>query len=66
MWSNFVKTGDPTPRRGDLKGDQERAALEDIGDIVWKPVTSTAAEVSQNYHYIWVLLFNCGYQSTYV
>jgi hypothetical protein len=65
MWSNFVKTGDPTPRRGDHRGDQERAAWEDISDIVWKPVTSTAAEVSQNYHNIWVLLFNWGFQSTY-
>ncbi len=44
MWSNFVKTGNPTPSAvgGPADGGP---TLQGIEDIVWRPVMPAASEV---------------------
>ena len=46
MWSNFVKTGNPTPPAQAVRGEAYGApTLQGIEDIVWRPVMPAASEV---------------------
>jgi hypothetical protein len=46
MWSNFVKTGNPTPPAAGGPADGG-PTLQGNEDIVWRPVMPAASEVQQ-------------------